>query len=668
MNMQQVVQSKPSSNGFARRRGERDLGTRLQIVTGASVGGKVGIFEGPSRDRLVYMTTCLIGQPVEVQLKDGSIYSGIFHAGLVHPSTADREFGVILKMACLTKDGSSRWPRAELVNKPPTKTFIIPGKELVQVLAKDVTVSTDGFSNDLQHEKHQEILLDSYISHSRLVDVERELGRWVPDNDDPQCPELDDIFDGPWNRLLKGWDQFETNETLFGVKSTFDEELYTTKLERGPQMRELEKEALRIAREIEDEETHDLHLAEERGISFHDKFDIDEETRFSSVDRGRRDDDSGYEENEDRSLDSCNIETFGISSAPVVKRNTSLIHWKNSDEAQLLPSSSLLDEANSSQSNDGAKSCHTGSFDQSSQLASELTSRSFSISECENRIEDNPRSAHGAEDISKELIQEQMVQDAQWSKLVDSQSSLIRNKDGLDNGALSSTATAYSPPSHVSLTGRERISTPVELSEVAVSTKVPSEAQSNACGRPGSSASSSSGFVSAANASSGLGLSPSSSMGSLSSEKSTLNPHAKEFRLNPNAKSFMPSQISVRPASPVSDGSFYYPSGVSAVPHMPGMPMGVGIGPSFSGHQPVFFDPQAASMQTPQAYFPPTGHQFGQQMLLGHPRQVLYMPSYQPYTALIIDHGPALYQVDGHEPSFLPLVHKEGSVLYDNSS
>lgn len=62
--------------------------------------------------------------------------------------------------------------------------------------------------------------------------------------------------------FLRGWDQFQTNETLFGVKSTFDEELYTTKLVKGPHMRELEKQALRLAREIEGEETRDLHLAE----------------------------------------------------------------------------------------------------------------------------------------------------------------------------------------------------------------------------------------------------------------------------------------------------------------------------------------------------------------------------------------------------------------------
>lgn len=62
----------------------------------------------------------------------------------------------------------------------------------------------------------------------------------------------------------RSWDQFEVNETLFGVRSTFNEDLYTTKLDRGPQMRELEREAQRIAREIEGEDTQDLHLAEVR--------------------------------------------------------------------------------------------------------------------------------------------------------------------------------------------------------------------------------------------------------------------------------------------------------------------------------------------------------------------------------------------------------------------
>lgn len=49
----------------------------------------------------------------------------------------------------------------------------------------------------------------------------------------------------------------------------------------------------------------------------------------------------------------------------------------------------------------------------------------------------------------------------------------------------------------------------------------------------------------------------------------------KEFKLNPNAKSFIPSPA--RPPTPPSDGSFYFPTNVTTVPSMPGMPMGIGV-------------------------------------------------------------------------------------------
>ncbi|GLT49700.1 hypothetical protein SLA2020_232400 [Shorea laevis] len=90
------------------------------------------------------------------------------------------------------------------------------------------------------------------------------------------------------------------------------------KLQKGAQMRELEKEAMRVARAIE---------GKERGLRLHDNFDIDEETRFSSVYRGRGVDDSGYED-EEIVLDSCTIETFGGSSASVSSRPTDFTSLK----------------------------------------------------------------------------------------------------------------------------------------------------------------------------------------------------------------------------------------------------------------------------------------------------------------------------------------------------
>lgn len=55
--------------------------------------------------------------------------------------------------------------------------------------------------NEHQHEEVHDIMIDSSISQSRHVDLERELSPWVPDDDNPECPELDNTFDRHWNRL-----------------------------------------------------------------------------------------------------------------------------------------------------------------------------------------------------------------------------------------------------------------------------------------------------------------------------------------------------------------------------------------------------------------------------------------------------------------------------------
>ena len=73
---------------------------------------------------------------------------------------------------------------------------------------------------------------------------------------------------------------------------------------------------------------------QERGIQLNDNFDIDEETRFSSVNRGKGVDDSGYDEDEDMLSDSHNTETFSGVFGSVIKRSSESIGGKCSDEAQ----------------------------------------------------------------------------------------------------------------------------------------------------------------------------------------------------------------------------------------------------------------------------------------------------------------------------------------------
>ena len=51
------------------------------------------------------------------------------------------------------------------------------------------TLTMDGIAHDLQYEKQQEIMIDSFISQSRHVEAGRELAPWVPDEDDPHSRE-----------------------------------------------------------------------------------------------------------------------------------------------------------------------------------------------------------------------------------------------------------------------------------------------------------------------------------------------------------------------------------------------------------------------------------------------------------------------------------------------
>lgn len=78
-----------------------------------------------------------------------------------------------------------------------------------------------------------------------------------------------------------GWDQFAANEKLFGVKSDYDENIYTTTLDRShPEYQRLEAAAAKIAAEIEGQSTAGLnaHVAEERGITVDDS-GMDEEDK-----------------------------------------------------------------------------------------------------------------------------------------------------------------------------------------------------------------------------------------------------------------------------------------------------------------------------------------------------------------------------------------------------
>lgn len=102
---------------------------------------------------------------------------------------------------------------------------------------------------------------------------ERNLQKWEPSEDAGLEMSLDDS--------KGGWDQFEANERLYGVKSDYDENIYTTTIDRtNPLYRQRLAQAEKIAREIDESNALNAHVAEERGQASPGDGGADEEEKY----------------------------------------------------------------------------------------------------------------------------------------------------------------------------------------------------------------------------------------------------------------------------------------------------------------------------------------------------------------------------------------------------
>ncbi|KAI9186430.1 hypothetical protein LWI28_017195 [Acer negundo] len=91
-------------------------------------------------EALLFATMCIIGLPVDVHVKDGSVYSGIFYTASV-----EKDYGIVLKNAKMTKKGKSN---ANVANGVVIETLVILSGDLVQVVAKGVMFPADGVAGD----------------------------------------------------------------------------------------------------------------------------------------------------------------------------------------------------------------------------------------------------------------------------------------------------------------------------------------------------------------------------------------------------------------------------------------------------------------------------------------------------------------------------------------
>lgn len=102
---------------------------------------------------------------------------------------------------------------------------------------------------------------------------ERELKRWEPSSEASIDLSLSASGNG-------AWDQFETNERMYGLKTNYDENFYTTSIDRShPAYKEKAARAEKLAREIEGTSSTNAHIAEERGQTSERDGNLDEEDK-----------------------------------------------------------------------------------------------------------------------------------------------------------------------------------------------------------------------------------------------------------------------------------------------------------------------------------------------------------------------------------------------------
>ncbi|KAJ1407919.1 Ataxin 2, SM domain [Sesbania bispinosa] len=119
-------------------------------------------------EALLFATMCIIGLPVDVHVKDGSIYSGIFHTASV-----DADYGIVLKKARMTKRGKGNTNVGE---EGLIDTLVILSGDLVQVVAKGVMLPADGISGNITGDDEEAVVHNVCCSENLTCEAENHTG------------------------------------------------------------------------------------------------------------------------------------------------------------------------------------------------------------------------------------------------------------------------------------------------------------------------------------------------------------------------------------------------------------------------------------------------------------------------------------------------------------
>lgn len=226
-------------------------------------------------EKLVFLITKSVGQKVIATVTSGARYQGVLVSSNISPQEFSSLSVILQKPSIVSKPLINEKSNSDKENELPEK-LVIEGKDLIDIELVNINLNKPQAPPKPEQSKFK---TDADIS-SRFQINERELQKWVPEDD-----SLAVSLDEDTSNSNEQWDQFKVNEEKFGVESTYDEHLYTTRINTSaPDYQERLAAAERLAREIEGQSSTDRHILEERGIIVDDS-GIDEEDKYSGVDR-----------------------------------------------------------------------------------------------------------------------------------------------------------------------------------------------------------------------------------------------------------------------------------------------------------------------------------------------------------------------------------------------
>ncbi|KAF2100946.1 hypothetical protein NA57DRAFT_74543 [Rhizodiscina lignyota] len=248
-----------------------------------------------ANDRLTFLLANLMGLQATVTLHNGERYSGIFAGGSPDPPEPRYVLKMVKRLESLGQQQSNGVAELsdEYIGQGEDHVMAFDCQDIVDLNVPNVSMDrtrTRG-QNGVYSQTLKRLICEltsKGVSNAFRTDAdisgnaaarERNLQKWEPSADTSVDLSLE-------SSGASGWDQFETNRRLYGVESNYDEEIYTTKIDKShPLYAQRAANAERLAREIEGGTAANAHVAEERGLKPVDDSGLDEEDKYSGVRR-----------------------------------------------------------------------------------------------------------------------------------------------------------------------------------------------------------------------------------------------------------------------------------------------------------------------------------------------------------------------------------------------